>query len=157
MGNKLTTILAVGAIGTAAVATMAAAKDQRDQKRARKGKYYRKPTSKYEQYVKRPLDCILSMGAFVVLSPVMGVTALLVRTRLGLPVLFTQQRPGMIDPETGEENIFKLYKFRTMTDERDDKENLLPDEVRLTNFGKMLRSTSLDGYIIGTTPKTLAA
>lgn len=144
MGKKLNIIFAIGTIGAVAVAMMAAAKDQKDQKRARKGEYYRKLTSKYEQYVKRPLDCVLSMGAFAVLSPIMGVTALLVRTKLGLPVLFTQQRPGMIDPETGEEKIFKLYKFRTMTDERDNEGNLLPDEGRLTNFGKMLRSTSLD-------------
>jgi lipopolysaccharide/colanic/teichoic acid biosynthesis glycosyltransferase len=98
----------------------------------------------YEKYIKRPLDCILATGAFVVLSPVMGVTALAVRKKLGTPVLFSQERPGRIDPKTGKEKIFKLYKFRSMTDERGADGELLPDEIRLTDFGKLLRSTSLD-------------
>jgi len=98
----------------------------------------------YEKYIKRPLDCILAAGAFVVLSPVMGVTALAVRKKLGTPVLFSQERPGRIDPKTGKEKIFKLYKFRSMTDERGADGELLPDEIRLTDFGKLLRSTSLD-------------
>lgn len=92
----------------------------------------------YERCFKRPLDVVCSGLALVVLSPVMGVTALLVRSKLGRPVLFTQDRPGK------NEKIFKLYKFRTMTDERDENGELLPDEVRLTKFGKLLRSTSLD-------------
>ena len=92
----------------------------------------------YERYFKRPLDVFCSGLALVVLSPVMGVTALMVRSKLGSPVLFTQDRPGK------DEKIFKLYKFRTMTDERDENGELLPDEVRLTKFGKLLRSTSLD-------------
>ena len=92
----------------------------------------------YEKYFKRPLDVFCSGLALIVLSPVMGVTALLVRSKLGSPVLFTQDRPGK------DEKIFKLYKFRTMTDERDENGELLPDEVRLTKFGKLLRSTSLD-------------
>ncbi len=92
----------------------------------------------YERVFKRPLDVICSGLALVVLSPVMGVTALLVRSRLGKPVLFAQERPGK------DEKIFKLYKFRTMTDERDENGELLPDELRLTPFGKLLRSTSLD-------------
>ncbi len=94
--------------------------------------------------MKRPLDAFLAGLALVCLSPVMGVTALLVRMRLGSPVVFTQERPGRIDPETGEERIFKLYKFRTMTDARDADGNLLPDDERLTPFGRALRSTSLD-------------
>ena len=98
----------------------------------------------YERFIKRPLDCFLASCAFVVLSPVMGITALLVRSKLGSPVLFNQDRPGMIDPKTGKEKIFKLHKFRTMTDARDENGELLPDEVRLTRFGKFLRSTSLD-------------
>lgn len=98
----------------------------------------------YEKYIKRPLDCILATGAFVVLSPVMGVTALAVRKKLGTPVLFSQERPGRIDPKTGKEKIFKLYKFRSMTDERGADGELLPDKIRLTDFGKLLRSTSLD-------------
>ena len=97
-----------------------------------------KPYGPYEKYVKRPLDCILAAGALFFLSPIMGITAILVKNKLGTPVLFTQDRPGK------DEKVFKLYKFRTMTDERDEDGKLLPDEVRLTEFGKKLRSTSLD-------------
>ena len=103
-----------------------------------------KPYGPYEKFIKRPLDCVLASCALVVLSPVLGVTAILVKNKLGSPVIFTQERPGKIDPKTGKENIFKLYKFRTMTDERDENGEFLPDEVRLTKFGKTLRSTSLD-------------
>lgn len=92
----------------------------------------------YAGWIKRKLDVVLSAGALVVLSPMMGVTALLVRVRLGSPVLFTQLRPGK------GEKIFRMYKFRTMTDERDEHGKLLPDEMRLTEFGKFLRSSSLD-------------
>lgn len=92
----------------------------------------------YEKYIKRPQDFICALLAIIVLSPVMLITAILVRKKLGAPVLFTQERPGLY----GE--IFKLYKFRSMTDERDEQGNLLPDEVRLNDFGKKLRSTSLD-------------
>ncbi len=102
------------------------------------------PYGPYEKYLKRPLDCILATGALVVLSPVMGATALAVRKNLGKPVIFAQDRPGRIDAKSGKEKIFKLYKFRTMTDERGADGELLPDEVRLTDFGKLLRSTSLD-------------
>ncbi len=98
----------------------------------------------YEKYIKRLLDCFLAACALIVLSPVMLVTAILVRVKLGSPVLFTQERPGMIDKSTGKERIFKLYKFRTMTDEKDKNGKLLPDDVRLTKFGRTLRSTSLD-------------
>ena len=97
-----------------------------------------KPYGPYEKYIKRPQDFLCALAATVVLSPVMGVTALLVRTKLGSPVLFTQGRPGK------DGKIFKLYKFRSMTDARDENGNLLPDEIRLTSFGKKLRSTSLD-------------
>jgi len=97
-----------------------------------------KPYGPYEAYIKRPLDFCLSLGALIVLSPVMGVTAILVKTKLGFPVIFKQPRPGK------DEKVFDIYKFRTMTDERDDNGELLPDEVRLTDFGKFLRSTSLD-------------
>lgn len=92
----------------------------------------------YENYIKRPLDCLLSGVALIVFSPIMLVTAMLVRIKLGSPVLFTQERPGK------DEKIFKLYKFRSMTDQRDENGELLPDTVRLTSFGKKLRSTSLD-------------
>ena len=92
----------------------------------------------YRKYGKRIFDLCLTIPAFVVLSPVMGATAVLVAVKLGRPVLFTQKRPGY------QEKIFRMYKFRSMTDERDKDGNLLPDEVRLTPFGEKLRSTSLD-------------
>lgn len=92
----------------------------------------------YEKYIKRPQDFCCALLATIVLSPVMGIIALLVRSKLGSPVLFKQERPG----QNGK--IFTLYKFRTMTDAKDKNGELLPDEVRLTRFGKLLRSTSLD-------------
>ena len=98
----------------------------------------------YEKYIKRLLDIVLSLCAIIVLSPVMLITALLVRMKLGSPLIFCQERPGKIDPKTGKEKIFRMYKFRSMTDERDADGNLMPDSVRLTSFGKKLRSTSLD-------------
>ena len=92
----------------------------------------------YRDYIKRFLDIVLSAGAIIVLSPVMAVTAVLVRVKLGSPVLFKQKRPGK------DERIFEMYKFRSMTDARDENGELLPDEVRLTSFGKKLRASSLD-------------
>lgn len=92
----------------------------------------------YEKYIKRTQDFLCASAALVVLSPIMAVTAVLVKTKLGSPVLFTQDRPGK------EGKIFKLYKFRTMTDSKDQKGNLLPDEQRLTEFGKALRASSID-------------
>ncbi len=90
------------------------------------------------KYVKRILDIISSLLAIIILSPLLAVTSVLVKTKLGSPVLFKQERPGK------DEKIFTLMKFRTMTDERDENGELLPDEVRLTKFGKFLRSTSID-------------
>lgn len=92
----------------------------------------------YRKGIKRFLDFMLSLIGIIVLSPILLILWILVRMKLGSPVLFHQERPGR------HEKIFKLYKFRSMTDERDDQGNLLPDEVRLTKFGKILRSTSLD-------------
>ena len=92
----------------------------------------------YRKYIKRLLDIVISLVALVVLSPVLLVLAILVRCKLGAPVIFHQERPGY------HEKIFKLCKFRTMTDERDEEGNLLPDSVRLTKFGRILRATSLD-------------
>lgn len=92
----------------------------------------------YEKYIKRPQDLILASAASIVLSPVMLTTAALVRIKLGSPVIFTQDRPGL------DGKVFKLYKFRSMTDEKDQSGEWLPDEVRLTKFGKALRATSLD-------------
>lgn len=97
-----------------------------------------KPYGPYERFIKRPLDCLLSSLALIILSPIMLITAILVRTKLGSPILFSQERPGL------HEKLFKIYKFRTMTDKRDANGNLLPDAERLTKFGKILRSTSLD-------------
>ncbi|MBQ8166050.1 MAG: sugar transferase [Lachnospiraceae bacterium] len=98
----------------------------------------------YEKFIKRFLDIVLSLVAIILLSPVMLITAILVRVKLGSPVIFTQERPGKIDKKTGKEKIFKMYKFRSMTDAMDENGNLLPDDVRLTSFGRKLRSTSLD-------------
>jgi lipopolysaccharide/colanic/teichoic acid biosynthesis glycosyltransferase len=92
----------------------------------------------YEKYIKRPQDFLLSLIALVILSPVLLIVAILVRVKLGSPMLFSQQRPGL------NEKIFRMYKFRTMTNERDQHGELLPDNVRLTKFGKFLRGTSLD-------------
>lgn len=97
----------------------------------------------YEKYIKRIFDIICALSAIVVFSPLYILVALLVRVKLGSPVLFTQDRPGKVGKD-GKETIFKMYKFRTMTDERDGEGNLLPDDVRLTKFGAWLRSTSLD-------------
>ncbi|AQY41849.1 MULTISPECIES: sugar transferase [Bacillus] len=92
----------------------------------------------YGRFIKRPMDFILSLIAIIMLSPVFLIVAFLVKTKLGSPVLFKQERPGL------NRNIFKMYKFRTMTDEKNENGELLPDSVRLTKFGKFLRSTSLD-------------
>lgn len=97
----------------------------------------------YEKYIKRMMDVVCATGAIVCFSPIYLGVAALVRLKLGSPVLFTQDRPGLID-KNGKETVFKMYKFRTMTDERDENGELLPDEIRLTKFGKWLRSTSLD-------------
>lgn len=98
----------------------------------------------YEKYIKRFLDIVCALLAIIVFCWLYALVAILVRIKLGSPVIFKQPRPGMIDKSTNKEKIFNLYKFRTMTDERDENGNLLPDEVRLTKFGKMLRATSLD-------------
>ncbi len=98
----------------------------------------------YEVVVKRLFDIICALLVMILLGWLMIIVAILVRTKLGSPVLFTQPRPGMVDPKTGREKIFKMYKFRTMTDERDENGELLPDEIRLTAFGSWLRKTSLD-------------
>lgn len=92
----------------------------------------------YEKFVKRFLDLVLSGMALLMLSPVLLVTAILVRTQLGSPVIFCQERPGK------DEKIFRLHKFRSMSDARDENGALLPDEVRLGHFGRILRATSID-------------
>ncbi len=92
----------------------------------------------YRKYIKRLLDIVISLIALIVLSPVLLIVAILVRCKLGAPIIFHQDRPGL------NEKIFRLYKFRTMTDERDENGELLPDAVRLTKFGSFLRASSLD-------------
>lgn len=92
----------------------------------------------YKKYIKRLLDIVISLTALIILSPVMLIVAMLVRIKLGSPVIFKQERPGK------DEKIFKLYKFRSMSDKKDENGKLLPDAERLTKFGKILRATSLD-------------
>lgn len=92
----------------------------------------------YRNYLKRPMDFTLSLIAIILLCPVLLIMALLVRIKLGSPIIFKQRRPGL------NEKIFTMYKFRTMTDQKDEKGEYLPDSIRLTSFGKWLRSTSLD-------------
>ncbi|UJF26179.1 sugar transferase [Planococcus sp. 107-1] len=92
----------------------------------------------YKRFFKRPMDFVLSLLAIIVLSPVFLIVAILVRTKFGSPILFRQKRPGL------NEEIFEMYKFRSMTSEKDANGDLLPDSIRLTKFGRILRSTSLD-------------
>ena len=97
-----------------------------------------KPYGPYERFFKRPQDFLCALVAVIVLSPILLIVAILVKIKLGSPVLFTQERPGK------DNKIFKLYKFRTMTNERNENGELLPDKDRLPHFGQVLRSTSLD-------------
>ena len=96
------------------------------------------PNGIYRTFFKRPMDIILSLLAIIFLSPILLIVAILVRLKLGRPIIFKQQRPGL------NEKIFTMYKFRTMTDEKGENGELLPDSIRLTKFGRILRSTSLD-------------
>lgn len=107
-------------------------------------KFLHKPYGVYERYIKRPLDCFLSCGAMIVLSPVLLILMIVGAIKMKGNPFFTQERPGRIDPKTGKETIFRLIKFRTMTNEKDANGIDLPDEKRLTRYGKLLRSTSLD-------------
>lgn len=144
--GKMKFIVVVAVIATAITAIV-----RKFEKRAKETSYEAKlmdaiPSRKkgfYERYIKRGIDICCALAAIVCFSWLYAIVALLVKIKLGSPVLFTQDRPGLIG-EDGKEIIFKMYKFRTMTDERDENGELLPDEVRLTKFGKWLRSTSLD-------------
>lgn len=98
----------------------------------------------YEDFFKRFLDIVCSSFVIIFFSWLYAIIAILVRIKLGKPIIFKQLRPGKIDPKTGRERMFFMYKFRSMTDDRDDNGNLLPDKDRLGKFGKMLRETSLD-------------
>lgn len=143
--KKIVGIIASAIVGGTAIVTWIM------KKKAKKTTYKAEsieaiPTRKmgfYEKYVKRAIDVVCASAAIICFSPLYIGVAILVKFKLGSPVLFTQDRPGLIG-EDGKETIFKMYKFRTMTDERDENGELLPDEVRLTSFGKWLRSTSLD-------------
>ena len=108
----------------------------------------------YEKYIKRLLDIICSLLFIIVFCWLYAIIAVIVRIKMGSPVLFKQPRPGII--KNGKETIFDMYKFRSMTDKRDENGNLLPDDQRLPKFGALLRSTSLDGrVIIGQTTESL--
>lgn len=98
----------------------------------------------YNRIVKRILDIICALLAMIVFCWLYAIVALLVRIKLGSPVVFRQQRPGMIDKRTGKEKLFNLYKFRSMSNAKDENGNLLPDTERLTKFGRILRATSID-------------
>lgn len=106
--------------------------------------FLRKPTGIYERFIKRPLDCFLSCGATIALSPVLIYLIIAGTINMKGNPFFTQDRPGRIDPRTGKERIFKLIKFRSMTNEKDENGDLLPDENRLKSYGKRLRASSLD-------------
>lgn len=98
----------------------------------------------YEAFIKRFLDIVISSFVMIFFGWLYAIIAILVRVNLGRPVIFSQDRPGRIDPKTGKEKIFKLFKFRSMTDKRDQNGELLPGKDRMTPFGAKLRSTSLD-------------
>ena len=104
----------------------------------------RRDVSFYEQYIKRLLDVVCALLAIIAFSWLYLIIAIIVRIKMGSPVIFKQPRPGLIDPKTGQERIFDMYKFRTMTDERGSNGELLPDDKRLPPFGAWLRRTSLD-------------
>ncbi|WP_275891321.1 sugar transferase [Ruminococcus sp. OA3] len=135
MNKKSAAIAAVIGSGVGSVAYLIRKNAKNKQKKEQEISHKK---SFYEKHIKRSQDFCCALLAVLILSPVMAVTAMLVRIKLGSPVIFRQKRPGL----HGE--IFTLYKFRTMTDERDESGELQSDEVRLTSFGKWLRSTSLD-------------
>lgn len=132
-------------IALATLAAMIAFIGERIEEIKNKGaKFLRKPTGIYERFIKRPLDCFLSCGAAIVLSPVLLYLTIAGAIHMKGNPFFTQDRPGRIDPRTGKERVFKLIKFRSMTNEKDENGNLLPDDQRLHNYGKKLRASSLD-------------
>lgn len=133
---KKSRIIAALVMGAAAGAGVCHSTEMAKRKAGKQGIHV--PYGPYEAVIKRPLDVAFSFAALIALSPVIFITAVMVRLRLGSPVLFTQGRPGL------DGKIFRLFKFRTMTDGRGDDGQLLPDGMRLTEFGKALRSTSLD-------------
>ena len=132
-------------IGIATLAASIAFIGERIEEIKYKGaKFFRKPTGIYERFIKRPLDCFLSCGAAIVLSPVLIYLIIAGAINMKGNPFFTQDRPGRIDPNTGKERIFKLIKFRSMTNEKDANGNLLPDDKRLKEYGRKLRASSCD-------------
>lgn len=132
-------------IGLAAFASVITFIAERiDEIKNRGAKYFRKPTGIYERFIKRPLDCFLACGATIALSPVLLYLIVAGAINMKGNPFFTQDRPGKIDPKTGRERIFRLIKFRSMTNEKDADGNLLPDDQRLKSYGKCLRASSLD-------------
>lgn len=115
-----------------------------DEIKYKDAKLFRKPTGIYERFIKRPLDCFLSCGATIVLSPVLLYLIIAGAINMKGNPFFTQDRPGRIDPRTGKERVFKLIKFRSMTNEKDANGKLLPDDQRLGTYGKALRASSCD-------------
>ena len=123
-------------IGLAALASVIAFIAERiDEIKYKGAKFFREPTGIYERFIKRPLDCFLSCGATIVLSPVLLYLIIAGAINMKGNPFFTQERPGRIDPKTGRERIFRLIKFRSMTNEKDADGNFLPDEKRLKSYG----------------------
>lgn len=133
MWHKILRIIEI-IVGIAAAAGLIAGIAQLFEKKTNK----HKPKGLYEKFFKRFLDVFLSTGALIVFSPIIAITAVLVRIKHGSPVVYVQERPGK------DEKTFKIYKFRTMTNETDENGELLPDEKRLTKFGSALRKSSID-------------
>lgn len=132
-------------IGLAALASVISFIAERiDEIKYKGAKFFRMPTGIYEKFIKRPLDCFLSCGAVIFLSPVLLYLIIAGAINMKGNPFFTQDRPGRVDPETGCERIFRLIKFRSMTNERNEHGELLPDEQRLKSYGKHLRASSLD-------------
>ena len=132
-------------IAVAATASLAAFIAERIEEIKYKGaRFLHKPHGIYERFIKRPLDCFLSTGALIVFSPIMIFLTIMGAIKMKGNPFFTQDRPGRIDPNTGKERVFKLIKYRSMTNEKDKSGQLLPNEKRLTRYGKFLRSSSAD-------------
>lgn len=136
--KKLLKLISVIVAIASGAAVLAYVSERKEEKKAKKARLPHKPYGIYEQYIKRPLDCFLSAGALIVLSPVLLTLTVIGAVEMQGNPFFTQERPGK------DEKIFKLIKFRTMNNKKDEYGNLLPDEERLTKYGKFLRSTSLD-------------
>lgn len=134
--------LVIAIIGAAAGICIYKATNIKQEKARKAGRHV--PYGPYEAFFKRPLDLIISVAALIILSPVLLIIAILVRVKLGSPVVFKQERPGKIDSRSGKEKIFTLYKFRSMTDRRGEDDALFPDAERMTPFGSALRASSGD-------------